>query len=71
MNKSQLRAITVLKRMIEMVESDEYLYIFEEDLDDILDRHRERDAFGTEGQNDPRGDFRNGEWSMWNVEGVD
>jgi hypothetical protein len=29
------------------------------------------DFFGTEGQSDPRGDFRNGEWSMFNVEGVD
>lgn len=29
------------------------------------------DAFGTEGQCDPRGDFRDGEWSMKRVQGVD
>ena len=29
------------------------------------------DGFGTERQNDPRGDGRNGNWSMKNVEGVD
>ena len=28
-------------------------------------------SIGTEGQNDPRGDMRNGEWSMDRVEGID
>lgn len=28
------------------------------DLDDFLDKLAEQDAFGTEGQNDPRGDQR-------------
>ena len=29
------------------------------------------DAFGTEGQNDPRGDQREGDFSMYYVEGLD
>ena len=37
------------------------------------EKHRkiENDGFGTEGQSDPRGDRRDGEWSMWQVQGVD
>lgn len=40
-------------------------------LDDGLDDLMSDDFFGTEGQSDPRGDARNGEWSMWRVEGID
>jgi hypothetical protein len=29
------------------------------------------DVFGTEGQLDPRGDHRNGDFDMYNIEGVD
>ena len=35
----------------------------------MLDQLHEQDAFGTEGQSDPRGDFRNGNWSMRKIEG--
>ena len=37
-------------------------------LNQILDNLAFQDAFGTEQQCDPRGDFRNYQWSMWNVE---
>lgn len=37
-------------------------------LDSVLDNIRNMDGFGTEGECDPRGDFRNGDWSMWDVE---
>lgn len=40
-------------------------------LDSMLDDIASEDGFGTEQQCDPRGDFRNGQWSMWNVEGND
>lgn len=47
----------------------------EDDIADILDRCLDdlasQDAFGTEQQCDPRGDFRNGDFSMWNVEDID
>ena len=45
--------------------------MFADMLDEQLDMLSEEDAFGTEGQIDPRGDQRNGEWSMYNVEGID
>lgn len=38
-------------------------------LDRLLDDLRDSDYFGTEGQSDPRGDGREGAWSMWDVEG--
>lgn len=42
------------------------------DLDNGLDELRWKDFFGTEGECDPRGDFReHADWSMWRVQGVD
>lgn len=61
--------VVILNRMIEMVKRHEYYAIvFSDMLDTGLDELRLNDAFGTEGQNDPRGDFRNGDWSMNNIE---
>lgn len=37
----------------------------------ILDEMFENDMFGTEGQTDPRGDQRDGEYTMYNVQGYD
>lgn len=37
-------------------------------LDNILDEIASNDGFGTEQQSDPRGDFRDQQWSMWNVQ---
>lgn len=42
--------------------------MYMEMLDAMLDNLGSEDAFGTERQCDPRGDFRNGQWSMKNVE---
>ncbi len=42
--------------------------LYAEQLEKILDDIASQDGFGTEQQCDPRGDFRNGQWSMWNVE---
>jgi hypothetical protein len=42
-----------------------------ESLENFLHSVHIEDGFGTEGQCDPRGDFRNGEWSMRRVEGLD
>ena len=40
---------------------DEERQAFCHDLNDFLDELASQDAFGTEGQNDPRGDQRNNE----------
>lgn len=40
-------------------------------LDAMLDELHYQDAFGTEGQSDPRGDFRIAVWSMYSIQGID
>lgn len=73
--KTQDRVIKVLKQMIELAkENGEYAQAFSQPLDRMLDVLHLDDCFGTEGQNDPRGDQRNSndlEWSMDHVEGID
>lgn len=54
--------INELKETVKIIDPD----LFAEKMDDILDE--QGDAFGTERQCDPRGDFRNGEWNMWEIE---
>lgn len=72
MRKTQERVIKVLENMKTMTEQDEhYATMFSESLDTMLDDFMGEDAFGTEGQCDPRGDFRDGDWSMDRVEGID
>lgn len=71
-DRQQDRVVQVLNNMIRLCQKDEtYVEMFSEILDDVLDDINHDDGFGTEGQDDPRGDFRNGEWHMWHVEGVD
>lgn len=70
--KTQLRVVAVLERMVAMAKADKgdadaFADMLEEGLSDM----HSMDGFGTEGQCDPRGDFRNGKWSMKKVEGVD
>lgn len=70
--KEQERVAQVLARMSAMAMADEDdAAMFSELLENSLGELNGEDAFGTEGQNDPRGDFRNGSWSMRCVEGVD
>lgn len=71
MNKNQENVKVVLHRMLNMLEDEDYIDMFCRSLDEMLDEILHSDGFGTEGQCDPRGDFREGEWSMWNVEGAD
>lgn len=72
MNKRQQRVTKVLGNMIKLVrEDEEYANMFSEGLEPLLDDYLSDDAFGTEGQNDPRGDMRDGEFSMNDVQGVD
>jgi hypothetical protein len=72
MSSVQKCVATVLRRMADAVENDpEDAEVYAYELEELLDNMHGHDFFGTEGQCDPRGDFRNGEWSMWNVEGVE
>lgn len=52
-------------------EDDQFRKEIIDQLNIILDDMYEVDAFGTEGQTDPRGDQRNGIFTMYNVEGYD
>ena len=72
MNIKQQRVVKVLERISEMVKNDEDCADdFVDILDRLLDKLHQNDFFGTEGQADPRGDFRDGDWSMNCVQGVD
>lgn len=70
--KTQERVAKVLERIAQMAAADgDDAQMFSDALDIMLDELHCMDAFGTEGQCDPRGDFRNGTWSMCDVEGID
>lgn len=72
MTKTQERVSKVLERLLNEVKSDDtFAEMISMDLDQMLSEINSNDGFGTEGQCDPRGDFRNGEWSMLRVEGID
>lgn len=69
--KLQRNCVAVLRRLVQMCEDDEgFAEALASDLTEMLDAIHGQDGFGTEGQSDPRGDARNGRWSMKKVEGV-
>jgi len=69
MNKQKKNVVLVLQRLQKMAEySEDDAEVLSDVLEDVLTDLHSNDFFGTEGQCDPRGDFRNGEWSMNNVE---
>ena len=71
--KQQKRLALVLDRMKALAMKDRNLAkVFSEEIEKLLEDLLDEDAFGTEGQNDPRGDFREYEWSLLSrVQGVD
>jgi hypothetical protein len=74
MSKIQDRVVKVLERIIEISKvNDEAALVFAHELDIYLDSLAQDDFFGTEQQNDPRGDFRDrSNWSCARrVQGVD
>ena len=72
MTKTQQRLAVVLDRIKAMsATSEDDAEMFSGCLNEMLDDLQDADAFGTEGQYDPRGDQRDGWWSMHRVEGVD
>lgn len=55
----------VFERIIKQCQDDEEdMLIYIDELDMMLDSLYQNDFFGTEGQNDPRGDHRVQEWSL-------
>jgi hypothetical protein len=64
-----LRVLDNIKRAVEQDEDEACMYAPE--LEAMLNEMLGNDAFGTEGSTDPRGDMRNGNWSMDRVEGID
>lgn len=67
----QARVILVLERMLAMAKKDpDDAAAFTDMLEAGLSDLHECDFFGTEGQCDPRGDFRDGTWSMHDVQGA-
>ena len=59
-----IKSLNEFKSLPSQVDTSTYAEV----LDSILDNVASQDAFGTEQQCAPRGDFRNHQWSMWNVE---
>lgn len=66
MTKLQKNVATVLRRMADAAEKNlDDAEMFADALEPLLDEIHMDDGFGTEGQCDPRGDFRNGKWSIY------
>jgi hypothetical protein len=63
-----LSVLEEIKRRVDNPSWDGEVEEWAESLDSILDDMKNNDQFGTEGQVDPRGDFRNGEFTIWNME---
>lgn len=72
LNQTQLRVQKVLERLQELsAQSPDDAEGISEMLETSLSELHGDDFFGTEGQSDPRGDFRDGRWTMSKVQGVD
>ena len=68
MSKVQQNVVTVLTRMLARASADKYeAECFSDGLEDMLNDMAQEDCFGSEGQNDPRGDARDGTWSVLGV----
>ena len=63
-----LSVLEEIKRRVDNPSWDGEVEEWAESLDSMLDDMKNNDQFGTEGQVDPRGDFRNGEFTIWNME---
>ena len=71
MNCTQRSVALVLVRMIDMcIEDAEYADLFFDKLEQMLSGMLGMDMFGTEGQDDPRGDQRDGHFDMSDIQGL-
>lgn len=62
--------VIVLRRLLLMVESDNDFdqESLSDGLNEMLDELAFEGIFGDSQERDPRGDFRNGQWDMWEIE---
>ena len=63
-----IRVLDEIKSRVENPDYDGAVEEWAESLDNMLDEMKGNDQFGDEASIDPRGDFRNGEWSIWEME---
>ena len=63
-----LRVLEEIKSRVEKPDYDGAVEEWAEALDTMLEEMHNNDQFGTEGQTDPRGDFREGQWSIHEME---
>lgn len=63
-----LRVLEIIKGRVESPDYEGAVDEWAEALDSMLDEMKSNDQFGTEGASDPRGDFREGEWSLFEME---
>lgn len=69
---TQQRILKVLDRIAKQVQQDDNdAEMWSLEFESLFDELRSQDAFGTEGQCDPRGDQRSGTWAMDYVQGID
>lgn len=74
MSRAKKRIKVVLERLVEFTYDDvddSTANVLAEQFECMLEELHGEDFFGTEGQCDPRGDFRDGTWSMYKVQGID
>lgn len=76
MNMSQFDKMSRLNIVLNNIknqcqEDEDDLDVYLSEINSMLDDLYENDFFGTEGSSDPRGDQRNGIFTMHNVEGFD
>jgi aromatic ring hydroxylase len=69
MNECQRNVLKVLERIQkQVVENEDDAAVYAEEFETMLNNLAENDFFGTEGSTDPRGDQRNGFWTMDDIE---
>ena len=66
-----IRVLDEIKKRVESPDYDGAIDEWAEALDSMLDEMKNNDQFGSEASIDPRGDFRNGEWSIYEMEPLD
>jgi len=63
-----IKVLNEIKNRVENPEYDEAAEEWAEALDSMLDQMKNNDQFGSEASTDPRGDFREGRWNMWEIQ---
>lgn len=62
-----LRVLDEIRNRVENPDYDGAVDEWADSLDAMLNDMRHNDQFGTEASIDPRGDFREGHWTIWQM----